>query len=48
MLDETKCWAMKSQQENKLNLQRYGMLQWMTGYTRQVGLGMNALERKLK
>lgn len=32
---EIECWAVKSQQENKINIAEIIMLQWMSDHTRQ-------------
>ena len=46
MLYGTECWAVKSQQENKLNVAEMRMLQWRVDILGMIGLGMSALERE--
>ena len=47
MLDGIECWVVESQQENKLNAVEMRMWCWRVGTLDNIGLGMNALERKL-
>ena len=47
MLYETKCWGVKSQQENNLNVAEMRMLHWMSWHTRQDRIRNKCIREKV-
>ena len=47
MLYGTKCWAVKSKQENKLNVAEMRMLRWMSRHTEQDRIRNECIKEKV-
>ena len=47
MLYGIECWAVKSQQENKLNIAEMRMLLWINGHTKQDRIRNKCIREKV-
>ena len=47
MLYDSKCWALKGQQEQKMGVVEMRMLRWMSGHTRKDKLQNNCIREKI-